>query len=292
MSIATAIQNAQQKVTNAYTAVNQKGGTLPATQNLSNLPAAINSISTGITPTGTLSITTNGVYDVTNYASADVSVSGEPPTGTLTIIDRSVVNGVYKALNQNYTFNYTFRLPSTATDLGQQSMENAFENCTGLISADFSSLTTVSGKMAMHNAFYNCTGLTSVDFSNLQVIGINNKNTNGAHFKSCFVDCPNLISITFPKLEEIYCTSSTSADGTFNNCNSLQKLYFPKLHTLTYGAGAISKAQSASKNIFRSCNALTELHFGAANQTAIEASPGYSTAWGRGAGNVTIYFDL
>ena len=47
MSIATAIQNAQQKVANAYTAVNAKGGTLPATQDLSNLPTAINSISGG-----------------------------------------------------------------------------------------------------------------------------------------------------------------------------------------------------------------------------------------------------
>lgn len=49
MSIATAIQNAKQKVAAAYTACNSKGATMPAagSQNLSNLPATINSISTG-----------------------------------------------------------------------------------------------------------------------------------------------------------------------------------------------------------------------------------------------------
>ena len=47
MSIATAIQNAQQRVANAYTAVDDKGGTLPATQNLTNLPEAIRSIPSG-----------------------------------------------------------------------------------------------------------------------------------------------------------------------------------------------------------------------------------------------------
>lgn len=46
MSIATAIQNAQIRVANAYTAVSGKGGTLPDTQNLTNLPTAINSINT------------------------------------------------------------------------------------------------------------------------------------------------------------------------------------------------------------------------------------------------------
>lgn len=55
MSIATAITAAQGKVANAYTAVSNKGGTLPATQNLNNLPTAINSISTG----GGLIITQN-----------------------------------------------------------------------------------------------------------------------------------------------------------------------------------------------------------------------------------------
>lgn len=47
MSIASAITAAQTKVANAYTAVNSKGGTLPATQNLTNLPTAINSIPSG-----------------------------------------------------------------------------------------------------------------------------------------------------------------------------------------------------------------------------------------------------
>lgn len=49
MSIASALQSAQQKVAAAYTACNSKGATMPAagSQNLSNLPATINSISTG-----------------------------------------------------------------------------------------------------------------------------------------------------------------------------------------------------------------------------------------------------
>lgn len=47
MSIASAITAAQGRVANAYTAVDTKGGTLPETQDLSNLPDAILSIPAG-----------------------------------------------------------------------------------------------------------------------------------------------------------------------------------------------------------------------------------------------------
>jgi hypothetical protein len=44
MTIASAITTKQQQVVDSYTAVSNKGGTLPTTQNLSNLPTAISSI--------------------------------------------------------------------------------------------------------------------------------------------------------------------------------------------------------------------------------------------------------
>ena len=79
MTIASAITNAQQKVANAYTAVSNKGGTLPATQDLSNLPTAIGTISTGgtinslnVTPTTSAqTITASGGVD--GYSPVNVS---------------------------------------------------------------------------------------------------------------------------------------------------------------------------------------------------------------------------
>lgn len=47
MTIASAIQAKQQQVADSYTAVSSKGGTLPTTQNLTNLATAINSIPSG-----------------------------------------------------------------------------------------------------------------------------------------------------------------------------------------------------------------------------------------------------
>ena len=65
MSITTAIQNAQEKIANSYSAVREKGGTVPETQNLANLPEAIRSISGSAGETG-------DIIDVVNVNNTDI----------------------------------------------------------------------------------------------------------------------------------------------------------------------------------------------------------------------------
>lgn len=285
MSIASEITRINNNISAAYTACNNKGATMPITQDSANLATCISSISGG--------------------------------GGSSTGINREVVNGVYKPPSTSFSFS----LPSTATDIDSYSVYYAFYYSSGILSADLSSLTVINGDNAFDHAFYFCrnfstvdlsnlttiighqafsyafanSGLTNVSFPSLEIIGKSSLNSweySYGHFSASFRGT-NITTLTFPELTAIYNTGATAAStAVFYNNDTIQKMYFPKLSTITYGSGASTTNQNAHKNLFNGCSALTEIHFGAANQSAIEATDGYSTLWGRGAGNATVYFDL
>lgn len=245
--------------------------------------------------TGLTSIDLSGLTTISGVQAMQYTFNN---CSKLTSIDLSSLTTINGTNAMNTTFSGCSKLtsidfPSLTTVTGAQAMASTFYGCTSLASVNLSGLTTVTGANAMSSTFYNCRNLTSIKFNNLQTIGSDTYAGNYGQFSNCFQNCNNLTSVTFPNLEKIYCTGGAPTSyGTFANNNKVQKMYFPKLDTITYGSGASTSNQNACKNVFYGCAALTELHFGSANQAAIEASPGYSTAWGRGAGNVTIYFDL
>ena len=243
---------------------------------------------TGITSVDLSALTT--VSGDSGMASAFYGCTGITSVDLSALTTVSGGSGMANAF-QGCTGITSVDLSALTTVSGSNAMNSAFSGCTGITSVDLSALTTVNESYAMYSTFSGCTGITSVNLSSLTTIGTDSSSTNYTHFSDTFYNCTNLTTLSFPNLEKIYCTGGANY-GTFRDNNKVQKMYFPKLDTITYGTGASTTNQNSCKNIFSGCASLTELHFGAVNQAAIEASPGYSTAWGRGAGNVTIYFDL
>ena len=93
-SISECFQSVSDGKTLIATAITDKGVQTAATDSFSTMATNISNISGGgITPTGTIQISTNGTVDVTNYAYADVSVSGGGGYPSRTVTFNSTVAG-------------------------------------------------------------------------------------------------------------------------------------------------------------------------------------------------------
>lgn len=235
MSIATELQNLNDNILDAYDAVQDKGGTAPANKNMTNLPTAISSI----------------------------------PSGGGVGIPREVdANGMYIMPAQNFSFS----LPSGATDVGESALSNAFYGCRSLTSVDLSTLTALSENNALSYAFYYCTNIKTVDLSSLATVSGNNA------LNYAFYNCRRLASVDLSSLTTASgsqalsnafnsCISLTSVDlsslttvsggnalsSTFNGCSSLTSV---DLSALTTASGSY-----ALSSIFASCSSLTSVNF-------------------------------
>lgn len=244
--------------------------------NISPIPSAY------IIPSGTLSITENGTYDVGSYASADINVAGGGGGISIDDIAEKTLSGNITgsaSLIKQYTFYMCSQLSGASfpncTNIGSW----AFYFCSNLSSISFPSCTWIGGPYA----FASCYGLTEIDFPLCSFIGsstfISCWYLTSAYFPKCssigssaFYACTSLKTISFPKCERI-------ESYAFTSCRSLTEANFP---SCTYiGAGAFSYCSGlesanfplvsdASTTIFQNCSKLKTINI--PNLSIIRAS--------------------
>lgn len=219
-------------LTTVADAIRTKGGTSAALEWPSGYVDAVDAIPTGITPTGTISIAQNGTYDVTDYASASVNVSGGGDDGSLKgIIERTAV---------------TPTLPSNLTSIGNA----AFQDCSNLALTSLPSGVTSIGTYA----FYSCSnlaltslpsGVTSIgtyafyNCSNLALASLPSGVTSISTY--AFYGCGNLALTSLPS------GVTSIGNSAFYKCSNLALTSLP------------SGVTSIGSNAFQNCESIPSI---------------------------------
>ena len=272
----------------------------------------------GTTPTGSISITNNGTYDVTDKATAVVNVPTtapalyrefqldangklEPNKTTTHIMDFTGVTDVsgyalYYAYYYNTVISGAVNMGDLTTVSGQYACYGMFAGCAGLTSANLPALTTISGNSACSSMFYDCIGLINVNLSALTTVSAN----QGCY--SMFQWCTGLISVGLPALTTI--SGSNGCKSMFNNCTGLTSADLPALTTISGntacsymfqnctslatvyigGTTAINFGSNTNQftNMFSGCTQNIDVYAPAANQAKVEAMSGYPNFGGTG----------
>ena len=189
----------------------------------------------GVSPSGVLDISNNGVFDVYSYASANVNV----PTGGYN--EREVTEGKLNIVNlnnsasfvKNYIFYNNTSLQTVNLPDCYKVEEGAFGFCSNLTTVNLPVCSKISS-----SAFMNCSSLSQV---NLPMC----ISTGSAAFRSCY----SLSQVNLPMVKTI-------GLSTFNACSALTSLTLctDVYWTISFGArtyvGTPITNESSSASIY------------------------------------------
>ena len=261
-NIADAITAAQGRVADCYTAVSNKGGTLPATRNLANLPSAITSISgggggstinnqdktitvngsytadAGYTGLGTVTVNVDTVNNtslsITPSTSSQSFTASSPYTGYGTVTVNAVTSSIDSNIQAENIKNGVSILGVSGTYTGSGGSSTKYGATIDTLLGDVNA----SGVLQPPSS-----GLCSLTFT-----GVNDIASNALTYRFCKNN--SIGSVTFPDLTTV---SGTSCMESAFDYSSITSINLPNLVTIS--------AQYGMRYMCRSCPNLQSINF-------------------------------
>ena len=249
-------------LTSVANAIRTRGGTSASLAFPSGFVSAIGAIPGGAAPSGTLSITSNGIYDVASFASADVNVSGGGSVGSEDI-KKLIAREAYSISNSeittigSYAF-YNYQLLTAASFPNCETIGSyAFQSCSSVSTISFPKVSCI-----YDSAFASCIGLTEIYFPEVSTVN-----------PAAFSGCTRVSRINLPKAISIYsgvfarCTSLTDVSlpeatgigsSAFLSCSALLSIHLPKL--MVIHTGAFGRCYSLSVARFDGLNKISSTY--------------------------------
>ena len=245
MSIAYEINRIKNAKSSIKEAIENKGVTV-GDGTIDTYAAKINDIETGITPSGTINITSNGTYDVTDKATAFVSVSSSSDDYFTMSLTGSGEKPIASLLIKSPVFDL-----SSCTSI--KSLYKGCKNLTTIPMLDTSNITNMS------YLFSECYGLKNIPLLNMD-------NVTDASYM--FYWCNNLGEIPMLNTNKCanmnnmfaYCSSLTEIpELDTSSCTSMHRMFYHCDNVKTIPVLDASKVVAVN-DMLNTCNSLTNFN--------------------------------